>query len=496
MSSIVKQSSLGLIANYVGILLGAINVLLIMPALLEAEQIGLINLILSVIMLIYPILSFSSSHILKRYFTHVDDRQVIFNYSFLISCVGALIFLVIFFFGEPIFIKYYKSNSSEILPYFWWIYIVSIMMSWTDLAVNYAIIHHRYHISAFSREILFRVGITILLLGLFLQLFDFNTYIYLHFIMYGLTGLIVLLILRSQGLFHFNFSLPKFSTSLNMKVFKFGSFTLFTGLASVLAIRIDMIMLGSMQGLKDVGIYTIAMYMATVIEVPRRTVIQASEPIIRVAIKENDLDKVAQIHYKSILNLLLTGGFILVMLIANLDAIYTLIPNGEIYEKGFWVVLFIGLAKISEMFGGCIHEIINASKYYVINIVFILLLTILSIGLNYYFIPIYGLVGAAAAAFFTTALVVLIKTITFKILFKKKIYSWAIFFTILFYAVLGTALYFIPHTDNSVLAIFTKGIIGSVALYSFLRWTKISPNLNLLINEILTKLKTPDWLKL
>ena len=496
MSSIVKQSSLGLVANYIGILLGAINVLLIMPALLEAEQIGLINLILSVIMLIYPILSFSSSHILKRYFTHVEDRQIIFNYSFLISCVGALAFMIIFFLGEPVFIKYYKNNSSEVLPYFWWIYIVSIMMSWSDLAVNYAIIHHRYHISAFSKEILFRIGISILLLGLFTQLYDFNTYIYLHFTMYGLTGLIVIFILRSQGLFHFNFSLPKFSTSLNLKVFKFGSFTLFTGLASVLAIRIDMIMLGSMQGLKDVGIYTIAMYMAAVIEVPRKTVLQASEPIIRLAIKENDLNKVAQIHYKSILHLLLAGGFILVMLISNLDSIYAIIPNGEVYKKGFWVVLFIGLAKMSEMFGGCIHEIINASKYYVVNIVFIVLLTVLSIGLNYYLIPIYGLSGAAAAAFFTTAFVVVIKTIVFKMLFRKEIYNLSILSVLLFYIALGIVLFFIPQVDNSFLAIFIKGTVGSISIYLFLRWSQISPGLNLLLNQILERLHFPNWLKL
>ena len=106
MGTIVKQSSLGLIANYVGIVLGFVNVMLIMPSILQAEQIGLINLILAVMFIVYPILDFSAAQIINRYFTHVENKQEIFNYSFLISCTGALFFAFVFWLGKPLFIEY------------------------------------------------------------------------------------------------------------------------------------------------------------------------------------------------------------------------------------------------------------------------------------------------------------------------------------------------------------------------------------------------------
>ncbi len=496
MNTIARQSSLGLIAIYIGIVLGFVNVLLIMPALLSAEEIGLINLIFSVVMLIYPLMNFSATQILKRYFTHVKDRQEIFNFSFLISCFGAIFFAFLFYFGEPIFIKYYKTNSPEILSYFWWIYVVCIMMSWTDIATSYATVQGRFHLSAFSREIFYRLGIMFSLGVLFVQWISFSQYIYIHYILYGLSGLLIILLLFRQGLFRVTLRLPPFSRSVNKSIFKYGSFTVFIGLASVIAVRIDLIMLGSMEGLKDVGIYTIAMFMATVIEVPRRSVLQSSEPIIRMAIKENDIRKAAQIHYKTILNLLFIGGLLLVVLASNLNSIYSLIPNGEVYKQGFWVVLFIGMAKISEIFGGSIQEIILSSRYYIVSIVFIVLLAVSTISLNYYLIPIYGLNGAAVSTLISAALIAIIKNLIFKFIFKEKVYNYTIVAVILFYTLLGAGLFYIPSFSFPVFSIILKCTIAGLSAFLFLKWTRISPDLNQLINQILSQVKMDKWIKL
>lgn len=67
-----------------------------------------------------------------------------------------------------------------------------------------------------------------------------------------------------------------------------------------------------MEGLKDVGIYTIGtMFMSATIEVPRRAIIQSSAPVIRVFFNDKNIEKVAQIQYKTIMNLRSIGGFML-----------------------------------------------------------------------------------------------------------------------------------------------------------------------------------------
>lgn len=496
MGSIVKQSSIGLIANYIGIFVGFVNVMLIMPSLLKAEQIGLINLILSVVMIVSPIMDFSATQIIGRYFTHVKHRQEILNLSFVISCCGALFFILIFIAGQPWFIRYYQKNSPEIIPYYWWIYMISIIMSWTSLAECFSIINSKYHISAFSREVLFRLGITGLLSGLALHLYDFNTYIYLHFLMYGVSGVIILFYLRNKGLFRWRLTLPSLSAGQRRSMFRFGGFTIFTGLAAVTAGRMDMIMLGSMEGLKDVGVYTIAMFMASTIEIPRKSVLQSSAPVIRMAIRENDFDKVAQIQYKTILNLLLIGGFILTILMANLNSIYAVIPNGGVYRTGFWVVLFIGLSRICDMLAGSNDEIIISSRYYRFNVVFIILLASLSIGLNYKLIPAYGLTGAAASTFLATGIVVFFKSWLFRVLFKRNVYNLTLPGIMLFYIILGSFFYFVPDIIHPIISIGIKCMLIALCLFLFLKWTRVSPDLNQLINQMLGYIKIDRWIRI
>lgn len=496
MGTIVKQSSLGLVANYIGILLGFVNVMLIMPFILKAEQIGLVNLIFAVVMIVYPILDFSATQIINRYFIVAKDKQEIFNLSFLISCTGAVVFFFIFLLGKPLFVHYYQENSPEIIPYYWWIYIVSIIMSWSALSESFGIINGKYHFTAFFREVFFRFCITVILILLLVKAIEFDTYVHLYFVMYGVAGGMILWYLKSKGLFNFHFKIPQLHTSQKKSMFKYGAFTIFTGIAAVVAIRVDMIMLGSMEGLKDVGIYTIAYFMASTIEIPKKTVTQSSAPIIRIAIKENDIDKVIQIQYKTILNLLLVGGLVLTLLMINLNDIYSIIPNGKTYEKGFLVVFFLGMAKIAEFLTGSHDDIILSSKYYVLNIVFIFILTTLTITLNYHFIPIYGLIGSAASTFLAVVLVVILKIFTFKILFKKSVYKLSFLGVFGFYILLGIILFNINVDMHPIISIFIKSSITGVLVFAFLKWTQISPDLNQLINQILKSIGIGKWIQL
>lgn len=494
MGTIVRQSSFGLVTNYFGVVLGFINVMLIMPFILRAEEIGLVNLIFSVVMIVYPILDFSASPIIGRYFPAVQNKQEILHLGFLITCVGAAVFFFIFLLGQPLFEKYYSENSPEILPYFWWIFGISIIMSWSSLIENFSVINGKYHVSSFFRDVFFRLGITLILMALHFQLINFNTYVFLYFSLYGIAGVGLLIYLIQRGLFKFEFSLPQLSYGKKKSMFRFGSFTIFTGLATMIAMRIDMVMLGSMEGLKDVGIYTIAMFMATTIEIPRRTVQQSSAPIIRMAFRDKNIDQVAQIQYKTILNLLIVGCFVLTALMVNLHDMYRIIPNGEVYQHGFFVVLLLGLTKLVEILGGSNDEIILSSRYYALNIVYIFILTSLSICLNYVMIPQYGIYGAAMATLFAVSIVTIIKSIAFKLLFKRSVYKLSFLGILLFYLSLGLVLYYFDLPSHPIFSIIIKtGILGLMVFF-FLKWTKISPDLNELIRQILKYVRLDKWI--
>ncbi len=103
--------------------------------------------------------------------------------------------------------------------------------------------------------------------------------------------------------------------------------------------------------------------MATVIEVPKRALMQIAMPLISRAFEKNDLKDIQNIYQKTSINQLIVGSLILIGIWANLHNIFALIPRGDIYEAGKYVVLIIGFGKLLDMMFGPSSEIIVLSKY-------------------------------------------------------------------------------------------------------------------------------------
>lgn len=477
-----------MIANYLGILLGFVNVLIFMPAVFEAEQIGLINLILSIAFIIYPFMDFSASALLNRYFSNYGSPQKMFHFSGMLMLIGAVTFFFVFLFGKPWFEAYYIEKSPEVIPYMWFIFGLCIVLCWLILLENYAIVHQKLHISTFFKEVLFRILVSGMILLFFLKIIPFEKYIFLHFGMYLFVATLLLLYLFKKGFLRFAWSWPKLSKRQYLGMGQYGSYVLLTGMAGVLATRIDTVMLGSILGLKDVGIYTIALYMTSVIDVPRRMVTQASFPIIRTAVKEGDFKNVEKIQQKSVLNLVLICGIILTIILMNVEDIYKIIPRGSVYEDGAWVVLFLGLAKLVDVSNGVNYEIFLASKYYRYTMLFFVVMAISAVGFNYLFIPLYGIQGAALGTMLATLVLAFIKMALFKKFFGLKSYGMELILVLLFLSFTGVVCYFLPLPFHVIIAIGIRSSLASLMIFFFLKFSKVSPDLNNLINSILAKI--------
>jgi len=121
-------------------------------------------------------------------------------------------------------------------------------------------------------------------------------------------------------------------------------------------------------------------------------------PIVSEANKNNDVAKLKQLYQKSSLNQLIVGGLLFLGIWSNIDCIFQLIPHGDIYIQGKWVVFFIGMSKLFDMAAGINAEIIGTSRYYKIDLFFFCFLSIFGIVGNMIFIPLYQMTGAAIAS--------------------------------------------------------------------------------------------------
>jgi O-antigen/teichoic acid export membrane protein len=149
------------------------------------------------------------------------------------------------------------------------------------------------------------------------------------------------------------------------------------------------------MGLDSTGIFAIATYTAVMVSIPYRSVIAIASPQLANAIKERNREEGSTLICQVTRNLLLIGGFILLIIWINIDLIFHILPNGDIYASAKNVVLILGVSQlILATFTICLNTL-NYSRFYAVSLLFSLLLTVGAIVLNSYLVPRWGMEGAA-----------------------------------------------------------------------------------------------------
>jgi O-antigen/teichoic acid export membrane protein len=182
------------------------------------------------------------------------------------------------------------------------------------------------------------------------------------------------------------------------KIFPYMGFMLFAGIGSTIVTRVDAFMISSMIGLAGTGIYTISYFMSSIIEIPSRATMQISAPFVSEALDDNDIPRLKDLYVRYTSNQSLIGGFLLVLLWSNVDSIFRIMPNGDLYSAGKLVVLFIGLGKLIDLSTGLNNQILVYSRYHRFQLLFVLFLGVITVVGNLLMIPLLGITGAAVAS--------------------------------------------------------------------------------------------------
>lgn len=204
-------------------------------------------------------------------------------------------------------------------------------------------------------------------------------------------------------------------------------------------------------GFEQNAIYVMAFFMATVIEIPKRSISQMADAIIANAFENERLDEVKKIYKQSSINQLIIGCFVFLLIVLNLDNIYAIMPAGEMYAPGKLVVIIIGIAKIIDMGFGVNSELIISSKHYKSNIYLVLILAALTIILNILLIPKLGLIGAALATMASLLLFNIIKLIFIYRQFNFQPFSKHTVSTLLLSLISFLIIFFLPSLENPIL---------------------------------------------
>lgn len=492
MGIIVRQSIISTTLTYLGVAIGYINLLILFPKYMSPEEVGLQRTFQDAALLLVPFVQIGISQLTLRYFPQYKSKNYYSEFVsiiFALFIVAALIFSSFYLFFEPEISTYFDNKSPEINQYLELILGLSLLLALHQVLVAFAQSTLNIVLPNFLKEVVLR-ALTLIDIVLFAtNTINFNQFIYLLAGAYLLSFSILLSFLLRKKTLSFTFKVKHINKSILKEMITYSMFT-FLGASGILIIgKVDSIMVSGMLGLHENGIYATAFYIAVLIELPKRAIAQISTPIISKAYKENNIAQVKTIYAKSSINNLIIGSLLFIGIWINLDNIFSLIPNSEVYVLGKWVVLIVGAGKLIDMAAGLNGEIIAMSKNYKVNTYLIVLLTFFTIYANYILIPIYGLEGAAIGSAIALFLYNLSKFLF--LIVKEQLQPFSIE-TIKVILIGSISLYVgfkLPELQNVYMDILFQSSVVTLMFGGLILWLKPSSDVNNLITQLWNRIK-------
>ena len=203
-----------------------------------------------------------------------------------------------------------------------------------------------------------------------------------------------------------------------------------SGTAASLILDIDKSMISNVLTVENVAYYSVAVFIASVIEFPGRAMFQILSPLVAKALNDNDYKQLLFLLKKSANNLLLSSGLLFLLINLNLTDFYNWV-NLTAYTKAIDVVLIISFGKLFSMSMGCLNNIITNSKYYHYVFWFSIASAFLAVILNIFFIKLYGIIGAAYATLIVIVFINLMKILLVQLTFNINPFGKKTILTIL-----------------------------------------------------------------
>jgi O-antigen/teichoic acid export membrane protein len=264
-------------------------------------------------------------------------------------------------------------------------------------------------------------------------------------------------------------------------------FSVITGLSGMMISSIDKVIVNDKLGLAAAGIFSIATYFGSMIQIPARSIIRITASVISESWKKNDLENIRTIYRQSCLNQLIIGLYLLIALWVNIDSILALMPSE--YSIAKYVILFMGIGYLVDLATGANGAIIGTSIYYRYDTLFMVLLVVFTFFTNLLLIPHYGIVGSGIASCLTYLLFNSLRLAFIKIKFNMQPYSLDFLKVLGIGALVYVISYLLPATGMHYADIVMRGLVVTI-LYSVLVITfNISPEVTILMQKVIGSMK-------
>ena len=402
MGVVVRQSIKGAIMNYLGVIVGFFTTFFIVTKYLTTEEVGLTRVLVDASILLSGLAQLGTSTSAMRYYPYFKDEKErdhgFFGWSVIIPFVGFIIFSILFFvFKQPIE-NYFSQNSELFVDYIYFVIPMSFFMTYLLVFETNSNLLMRIVIPKFIREVGIRLMTLVVYLLYAFDVIKLDGMVISLCLTYGIATLLNIIYLFSLKKVSFKIEPAYISKWLRKDFIFYTLFLIATSLAGNLIPVLNTFFVSGKLGLAVAGINTIAVYIASIVEIPYRSLAAISRPHISQGMKDNNMLEVNNMTKNVSLHQFMASMFIFFLIWINIDLVYSLIPNGNVYDEAKFVVLILSVVKIINTSLNVGATVLSYSKYYYYSLLFTIILTVTAIYMNIKLIPIWGMEGAALAS--------------------------------------------------------------------------------------------------
>lgn len=487
MGIIAKQSFYNSVSIALAFLIGAFNTVYLYPTYMGSSLQGLLVALLALSNLVQPFISFGVQHAVIKFFSSCEtkeEKDKLLSFSLLFPLIVFIILLIITFFFHHQITDFIATENEEMGKYAYLILAVAFSTALFEVFYNWLRIQLYSIFGNFLKEFFPRALIFTLLLIYAFGGLDLDGFIMALILGYYLRLLLVVVYSLIKYTPKFSFALPlQFKSILRYSLLIFMS-----GTAASLILDIDKSMISNILTVTNVAYYSVAIFIAAVIEFPGRAMFQIISPLVAKALNDEDDPTLLKLLKKSANNLLLISGLLFLLINLNLNDFYAWVNLGD-YTVALEVVFIVSIGKLFTMSLGCLNNIITNSKYYAYVFWFSTTSAVLAVVLNLYLIQWYGIIGAAYATLMVIVLINFLKILLVQLRFKINPYSKKTFLTLGIILILYLTISEISFEFDPFVSLVLRSVLITAAFSLLAYLLKLTIDLQQFFSKILPFIK-------
>lgn len=265
---------------------------------------------------------------------------------------------------------------------------------------------------------------------------------------------------------------------------------LFGGICvNTLGATIDGMVLASLKGLADTGIYAFAFYLANLIQIPQRSIQSVTTGILVREWKHKNITEIKRIYSRSCINMLILALFIFGNIWLNAEDGMQFFNIQSQFARGLSAFFIFGILRVVDAGTGVNSQVIGASNFWRFEFFTGIILIAIRIPLSYIFVKEFGIIGTAYSDLVSLGVYNYIRFEFLRRKFGMQPFTLKNLYAIILAVIAFMAAYYPFENAHGLPVIIGRSFIFSIILIGGVWLFKLTPDGQQLIDVVKAKLR-------